>query len=723
MSIIPATGCCCEEPGLFDCPVRQLCVTPDSGDWWDYIRAEYITVGRPKGPTVFPGTYWAAWHNGMHPDSELELSMSIEVIKRTVVQEECGGTAPAVTVPTGNNCATVGFLTATTGVKQTAYTDNFTWEMTGTMRLNGVVPELEQEWAIGSDPYHLLYFPDIPDPSVPGAEFGRPYPAIPKGYFPCSIEDSCGDPCGDPHEAVDFGTDPLWWPGENRKLMPRFFSKGMTVTATAEPASTYSQTAACDAVQYVDRCETETDEYTSTVCLDFPMVVLPGHSGVRCDGGNTLPCEQVNKENGANQALWGFDLLEPELLARFEAMNLPDGWYVGAGDDVWMVKWTNPDTTITKIRFLFDVSRKILAAGDTLKFSTDVTLTEAGTITRAAALESWRIEIDFSFTPKNWCLNAPECGCIQSYSENAPSVLTYEVTVPFTDLCSGPARVSLSIPIGLEDVVNTTFWAGANSHGLCPCGTSCECEEGSPYTGPNAWCFQWDELPSGGGGEPGETEKYFRFLGDEPIERGHKFWRRYRNKYNHTATTADWYFNGFGSATSPSVYGQISIAGKIFVEATSLFGCCGGITSGAGIEADLSGGVGDPCGSTVPLYNPSCNGGEGGFECLPEGCYDIEPPDAATGVEFWIKLLTFCNPYHSCGYQLLELGGGITYTNCELAGTSHSVSPPEVVVVNWNPLESCFPYGEIPSIYTTSAATVCEGKSAWSASTITVEIS
>lgn len=729
MSIIPSTACCCENPALFDCQARQVCLPLTEGQtWWDQVRAEYITVGRPKGPTVFPGTYWAAWHNGINPNGKLDLNMTIEVTKRTVVQEECGGTAPAVTVPTGADCTVANFLTATAGVKQTAYTDNFYWTLQGQLYLVGVVPDTEQEWAIGTDEYHLQYFPFIEDPSVPGGS--RPYPAIPAGYFPCGIQGTCAEECDDENEATEFGTDPNWWPGENRKLTPRFFSKSVTVETTPVPASSYSQLAACDEVEYEDRCNpiNVLDEIQSPVCLDFPMIVLPGHSGDLCTGQASASCDQLNKELGANQALWGFDLLEPELLARFEALNLPDGTYIGASNDIWMVKWTNA-LNITKIRFLFDVSRQITAAGQTLKFTTDVVLAEAGTVTKVAALESWRVSIDFEFTPVEWCLHAPECGCVQSLAENAPSVLTYTFDIPLDENCGGGGALQLSMSVGLENVTVPSFWNAVNEHGYCPCGTACECDPESPYA-PIPECWQWDELPDGGNCVAGFVEGYIKFLGDEPIERGHPLWRRYRTRYNHVATTNNWCDpdEGYGPPSSPGMYGVAPTAGQIFVAEYPVIppgSCCGGLTMYAGKAANTLPGE---CGSSDAQYDPTCNGGEGGFVCLPEGCYDVEPTDPVDGgLSYSIQLAGQCNPNHACFceedrcfWQAFRFNGGPNYNNCEIAGLTHVIGLPEIVIVTWDATSFCTPTaGEV---FTSSEATFCEGKSSWLSSSIQATI-
>lgn len=754
MSVIPATGCCCTpDPG---CPFTNVC--KDRDEWWEKVRLEYITVGRPKGPTVYPGTYWPAWHNTLSVRSLLDIDLKLRVVKRTLVQTPCGALpgCPAVTLPITDNCATTGFMTANPGCRQTTYTDNFNWTLNTQLSVRGVNPNQTRNIVYDTTP-HLQDFPSIPDPSTPDyMPVGKPYCSIPGGYYPCGIQGSCNTgTCVSINDATTFGSNPAWWPGENRKLIPRFTVDSATVIHTAIPSSSYPQIATCGSVSYSNRCTTATSSASEPVCLDFPIIVIPGHSGTMCDGQPSIPCAVLNKELGADNVIWGFDITEPTLIAALNAMGLPDGTYVGQMSGAWIVKYTQAG--VQKVRFFFDIGVQVPLAGDTFKFTTNATIQEKRTATRRLTTTSWFFDIDFSFIPRKWCLYDKQCDCTQSYCENNPSVINYAVTGSISDQCS-TNDINLSLDVGLEDV-SLQWWFSDTYHQLCPCGTNCGSTGFCGIFGPGSYCWEWANLPEGGLGipagatpvSPGGTKATRRFLGDEPIERGHPFWRRYRNRYNHTATTIDWWSNGYSDPMGRcrlAVYGNIVSISQIYAETRLTFPwetCCDGSTTLAGFAHD-------------PINcDPSCcfcslvdqTGTGSCYACLPAGCYDVKaswwndcPPsnpypsgtcgpttksnDPYVGDPnavvpcFSISLFTSCNPYHRCGYQILSLCGSLGFVSCELAGYAYSAALPETLILDWNPANSCGPLGTYHNVYTASETTVCEGPSAWTRSTFTV---
>jgi hypothetical protein len=757
MSVIPATACCCTAP---TCPFRDVCRVGE--EWWDKLRAEYITVGRPRGPTVYPGTYWAAWHNGMSLQSVLDVDLNLQVVKRTLVQTPCGAIpgCPGVNLPIDGVCTTTGFMTANSGCQQTTYTDNFNWNLNTTFTLRGVNPEQNREVARDFNP-HLQDFPQIPDPSTPDhTQLGKPYCAIPPGYYPCGIQGSCNTgTCADANEATTFGSSPAWWPGENRKLIPRFTVKGATVQRTAIPSSSYPQVASCNAVSYQNRCTTTLSNFVEDICLDFPIIVLPGHSGLMCDGQPSIPCNIVNKELGATSCIWGFDITEPQLLAGLNALGLPDGTYVGTRTNAWIVKYTSGGNQ--KVRFFFDIGSQIAAPGETFKFTSNTVITEKATATRRFATTSWYFNLDFNFTPRKWCLNSPQCDCVQSYCENCPPVLNYSITASVSDQCN-TNDVLLDLNVGLEEVA-LNWWFSDTHHQLCPCGTNCGSSGFCGIFGSGTWCWQWNNLPEGGFGIPAGatpsspygTKATRRYLGDEPIERGHPFWRRYRNRYNHTLTTNDWWENGYSDLFSRcrvGVYGNIISLSQVYATghvAQPFEYCCDGSTFIAGFAK-----------SPDPAFCPTCacfctvpdqTGTSSCYACLPQGCYDVEPSwwtgcpasnpypsgtcgpttksqDPYTGDPnavipcFSIALFDYCNDFHKCGNQVLSLCGGLGFLSCEIAGTAYSVVLPDTVVIEWDPKQSCCPTGTY-NAKIASEATVCDGKSGWSNSNITVVVS
>jgi hypothetical protein len=739
------SGCCCEVDA--GCSARKTCDPLD--DFWDKNRAEYITVGRPKGPTVYPGVYWAAWHNGISKLAELDVKMSIKVTKRTVTQTPCGGTCTTVLPPANNNCASTGWLASQRQCANTVYADNMSWSIEQTFRIAGV--SNDQTAIYDRDgTSHNLFFPSITDPSVPTPNAGRPFPSVPPGYYPCIVQGQCAVPCVDPNGAFNAPPNPNWWPGENRKQLPRFVSYGDS-TVSPLPASVYPQTADCGDVDYVNRCTSSTSTVQEWKCLDFPLIVLPGHSGTMCDGTASIACSPFSKELGAQTVLWGFDIDCQSLIARLSAIGFVDGIQIGSYLTSWLCTYTTV-AGVRKLRVLFNMASRLSSSGNTFKFTTNLMIKEAHNVGTQRANESYYLEIDCEFTPRKWCLNTPDCDCVQSYCENAPSTLNYAFNCPLSIQCSTPGPVDWNVVVGLEHV-EIGYWNGTNDHSLCPCGTSCGTS--GPLCTAN-YCFQWSNLPTGGLGAP-TTQDTMRFLGSEPIERGHPLWRRFRNKYNHVQTVNDWYNNGLFAPASKCVYqmyGTRVVIGDVYAPAISLPGppgCCSGTgapTAGRGHDPDL-------CGCAPPASpNDYCfcltpsdgSGTETCIDCIPPGCYPVLPTyytecpvanfypasskcgpvssgDPLANMPCYsMSLSFFCNAFQQCSFQAFSVCGELGFKSCVIAGASYTVVFNDYLIVDWDPRYSCSPIGTY-SAYAASQADMCLGRNYWTQTTCKATVS
>lgn len=674
--------CCCGEG--FPCAITTVCDARD--DYWLKTRAEYITVGRPRAPRVYPGRYWAAWHNVISPRGELDATINIAITKRSVRTETCGGSCVTVTPPTSASCAVTGFLTPTAGCKQTAYTDYISWSTTSHLRLMGASADQNPSIGLDNDPKC--------DPSVPAYPLtGKPIPAVPPGYWPNGLSGACGVG-GDQNTAINPGQNPNWWAYENRKLLPRFFG-GDTVTKTANAISTYPQIAACGDVQYVNRCSTTTSaSATAGMCIDFPIVALPSHPGNLCDGTPlTGGCDPRYRERGTTIAMWGFDIYNPELNALLDSINMPYGQHVGTAAGAWIVRYQY--NSVDKLRVLFNVDRKLGADGMVLRFATDAAITESGTLETSASgsvsADSYRAFISVSFTPRDWCLYDEECDCVASYAENCPTVLHYDVDLRVDNRCGAGATIRHSLNIGLEEVVRAYPTALCNPDSCSYSPVSC--------------CYMWDSLPNGGT-VPSTDRKY---LGAEPLERAHPFWRRYRNKYNHMYTVNDWINNGKYGAICDcdpvAVYGGTPTFSQLWHDAPGPYapGPCGtcactcpnpnGPQTGAGCYSVASLVTDCPpvyygaCGPTVA--NPSLNG----------RCLRMTVANSACS----------CNPYHACGWQILAMCGELSWQSCTGSTTVFVWSPPPYLMIPWNPKSSCCPMGTYQAI----EGNLCNDPSTW----------
>lgn len=198
---------------------------------------------------------------------------------------------------------------------RTVYVDAFTWNATGSVALAG-----------GSKDQG----PCVHTHSTTGEK----YPGVPPGPYLFVLTD-CTRSGATPNAVVASSTDPAWWPGENRRIVPRFRGN-LAVASTATPANTFPQVASAGTVSTVVRC-VSTGSSTQITCVDMPITIVPGHQTLitqddvnRC--GTSNPCEagtptspyQCNvesPENGAGQAAWAIDVQNQALLDGLNAMG------------------------------------------------------------------------------------------------------------------------------------------------------------------------------------------------------------------------------------------------------------------------------------------------------------------------------------------------------------------------------------------------------------------
>ena len=495
-----SSGCCCG--GTPTCVALPLCESPG-------YFAEYITIGRPRAPKKYYGTYFPAWHNTISSRGKIVGTIALTITKRTLVQTDCtSGACPAPAgLSTAASCTATGTVAATPNCSKTVYTDRYNWTWSGTLDLNGLSAD-----------------------QVPTVDaFGDPTAPAPPGHLPCGLGLACGGLCLlGPNYPTLFGSAPVWWHAENRKSLPRFGDPSTTITASAIPSSLYPQVAACGTVSHVNRCPSTTSSITTGVCLDYPMVIVPNDPGNDCNG-NPVTCGDAAYVNGSTEALLGMDLVEPNLIAALAAMGLPSTDGIGTWNDFWVCYTQN------RMRMLFDVRGLMPTAGTVYKPSAGISISKTAVLD--AGDRSWRVDATVNLTTSDWCYADKDCHCFErsrpkdrvTRCEHGPTTLAVSGDFPIEaeDLCAGSTDMfTASMVLGLEGVFRAY---------------------------PAAWdaCFMWNDLPSTSiASLPSFVTDSYRYLGAEPLERGHPFWKRYRTLYNHTETVNAWY-TGTYSGGSP----------------------------------------------------------------------------------------------------------------------------------------------------------------------------
>lgn len=673
--VISVAQCCCDETPAIACDVYASCEDQVGVLTTKAVVPSYVTIGRPTGPTIYDGPFWVAWHNGVSPIAQTLFGMTLKVWKRTVVQSDCsGGTCPTLPIPkVAADCLTQsGTVTSSAGCAKTEYVDYYEWSMNETISIIGA--RADQDIAIQQNITN-----------------GDIYDGTPPGPWPCYLTDCGSSPCADPESPVATGNNPNWWPGENRSIVPRYFKSSASITSSSTPAGSYPVTAACGSTSFVNRCSATTSTETRQVCIDLPITIVPGHEtkwtaaeGVTCGffgspaiGGGTFGCCVDCYENGAREAAWGLDIKEDGLVNALLAMGFTSSQYVGSlGGSAWMTMVSGNG----RVRFLFGMLSR-LSSGQTFKFQEGASgeVKESGNFTFQAEGVSYYCEIELSVTAKGWCNHNPRCGCVQSYAENGPSAILVQAFIQpggggggvCTACASSPATVAYSLGLCRYDIPSWHFF-GYPSCMQFPVNTDC-----IPFHPPSGPILE-------------------DYVGDKPVERYHPGWQKYRNKYDH-------YFciNTLTGNLATCCTGAVAV-NTAPIDVLCMPGCVR-MTS-AWITANL------PCPGSVPgcinnLDFPNtipagCNkvdyiGGQ--FEISPE-----EPPGCLP-----------CSPqWFQCGTMFFRADCGTAlFYDCDCCNNTPVATLPDVMIVDWDPTNSCWPDGR-NDIYWASVATQCD-RSAW----------
>ena len=722
-------GCCPNQ--CASCNYQDLCRQDE-----DQYFAQYISIGRPRQPTEYPGKFWAAWHNSMHPTkSEIKVDISLNFTKRTLVQEGCApGTCAAVGngLATGTNCAANGSIVADSGCKRTVYADQYKWDYKGIkLPLLGLAP--------GQAVTEL-------------DENGEQIAENIGGHIPCGISLGCpSNTCtGSLSEAINSPKNPLWIANENRKVVTRFGSDNFEVdyTPTVYDNASYVQDANCDAIKRVNRCGESPVSSKQSVCIDYPIVILPSIGGYTNCAEDATPCDRTTPENGCDEALFGFDIINDELYDSLDTMGLADGQHIGLWDDFWVCK------TNGRIRFLFAASQ-LLVEGDVLKFGNG----GAGALngiggTYLATIRfgdvSWTCSLVLDIVPGNWGFVGTDCQCGQnSWCEHHTSVLHLEMDLLVDDLhlCiqDPAANIKTSVNVGLETCYRPLMTSGWNP------------------------CYMWDDLPGVVyAGAPSSIMATYRYLGEEPVERGHPYWVPYRQRYNNTESVNNWWFQGvppgdtlcaasrsgaavpIGAVEAYVGYHEAYVADDHECEAQCPGWCCA-----CAFPADAPGGVGyqwatpecyptrlvgsyNECNLAGPPPVVACstvcsgcpnNAGTNPAGCGLNGCVRMSVPTIA---DYPCQAFFGCAPPgQSSNFNytmIIHVCGGGNYNVCGLVAPSgsapHNVTigfPDTFIAIDWHP---DYEFGPIRThkLKVSSDGLVCDGPSGWSANTYALEV-
>jgi len=695
-----SSACCCEVEALV-CDAWEICklegqstcnVTPTAQP----VIPGYASIGRPLGPTLFDGPFWPAWHNSVTSVdyAKVQVELSVTAYRRVVVQDAtsppgCTSCPSLPPIPDAKLNCTPSAISALAGCARTEYIDNFTYELTGELSLIG-----------GSKDQTICGFGQFDED-----------PGAPPGPWPYVLVDINRTGLT-PNVPWVSSSNPLWWPAENRRIVPRFFGQA-SVTASAVPSMEFPQVAACGAIQHINRCTNVTVQRTSSVCVDAPITVIPGHNtlwdaadvarclsptgcpgcgyGYMTEPGSGLAASALEPYNGGSQAAWGVDIYELGLLDLMKTMFPANHAYIGSLDEVW-----NTITDTDRVRFLYGMLNRI-SPDQVFKFPDGVQKVEIHDVDFAERGHSVAMHIELRLTPVDWCKHSPDCAglCVHSWCENGPGsiqVAFYQHGKMGPGLCGGGEALSGTIALGLE------------GYQMPQCALSYFCGDSATTA-----CMQYPVnlcVARGCGGSYSNQD----YVGAKPVERYHLGWKRYRNKYNNALCLN-------GGCTAPAVPGAVfgySITGNGELWIDNPTGCTGPL-----YDSDCM----DPDGDGILDCNPSaaghpwpnnCPGGFGplGNNCCSQFCDEqgtfFRPPCSRISIDpdflgFYLTLAQIpgCQNFFECGGCNFEInpyfGNGasnqIAYCDCPCEATAIASAD---LWVDWDVEWSCGPIGTWP---------------------------
>lgn len=663
--------CCTESPDL--CDAWPLCTGVECDSNVPLVIPGYTSIGYPLGPTLYDGPFWVAWHNSVvsRRHAVLDIRLKITAIKRTIVQQNCGaGTCdnPLDTPKETLDCLGTG-STPDAGCQITEYVDSFEWLLDGRIAFIG-----------GNKDQDVCGF----------SSGGENYPGVPKGPYPYILTD-CARSGSTPNNPVAVTANNVdWWPGENRRIYPRFAGT-MNIVASAIPSDQYPHAASCGTYLLVDRCHSGTTTTAQNVCIDAPITIVPGHTTAvigdialcgdgthPCHlgpGGTRLSCDQQYPENGAEEAAWALDVKEQKLLDMFTAFGLTANQCVGDVDTTWIAR-----TSHDRIRILFGMSNR-LTADDVMKFTDNVTISETHEVSKASPGTSLVVKMELEFTPQGWCRYNTRCGCVHSFPENAPSSINVDIyTTDLTNCSNQILDMSYSLGIGEYEIPYGAFTAvcGAEARPNC-----------MQY--PVATPGNFAAAPCGALFPPTSPGIRLDYVGSHPVERAHAGWVKYRNRYDHY-----YCINAVNPAYATFCCNATVPLGGINYDQVEAQ--CGTEMSAAFIAANqpCPGAIGT-CANNVTSIPPTT-------KCRP--VQYVSGAISYSAVDTPSTCHTCQTSYFQCGPMIFKTCGEVLYDVCDCCNTQVTMYAHEIVIVDWDPNTSCTPIGT-HTVYGTTSGVEC----------------
>jgi hypothetical protein len=657
----PATGCEAHPPcyGISACDSLHPVVTPG-----------YVSIGRPIGPTKYDGPYWPAWHNSVvSTRASVDVSLKVQMRRRTVVGAACGGSCGTLPTPIKTLDCTSSTFSGVSGCRLNEYIDSFDCTISGKLMFIGA----------SKDQTPCAYT---------DAE-GAIHPGIPPNPFPFVLTD-CTRSGANKYLATNSVSPHDWWPAENRRIAPRF-SSAISVNSTAIPSNDFPTSGgACGSANHTNRCFTTSTNYTEHVCMDAPITIVPGHTTTvtsgdiaRCGtngacqcGTPTSPydCRIDRPFNGGEEAAWCIDVDNQHLHDGIAAMGISDTVPLGDLANVWVCL-----TAAGKVRFMFGATGR-LGSGDILRFTDDVAKTESVQVSTSSPGKSLAMQLDLTLTPRDWKTYSARCGCVQSYTENAPGTIAVTMEANVTDQSCGICGTRGSLG---------TYVLGIGEYQIPICAFTAVCSGATPN------CMQYPVSNACAAYHPPSGPLLVDYVGSVAVERAHAGWVRYRNKYDHYLCVN----SVIAGNSDPCCAGQVNMGGAnqaaVCVPACTQMdqawmhahSCPGNV---AGCNEHLTTGTNPAHCSPVTYVS-----GHQRLSAMPKGSACVS-----------------CDTYFQCGPMYFAGNCGTAlYQVCDCCNTQITTSLAEVFVVDYQPSVWGTPVGKW-GLYATTRGTLCD-RSSW----------